>query len=291
MKRVAESVLERPVVRRRPTLPRWLGRGVLGSSEGWVGSAVLIVLIAAAIVGRLSPPYDPSAVNLTAQLTPPGAAHWFGTDELGRDIFSRVLAGTSQTLPAALTVVFIAVGIGCTIGIISGYVGGRFDNVVMRITDMFLGYPAFLLAIAVVSSVGPGLWQAVLALSVLWWAGYARLTRGQVRVARNLAYVEAAGALGASHTRILVRHVMPNTVGPILVKASIDVSLVVESIAALGFIGLGAQPPSPEWGALISESRTFALSAWWYPVFPGLALLTTVVGFNLFGDGLRPRRR
>jgi len=287
---MAESVLREPIVR-QGIMPTWVGRGILGNVEGLAGSFVLVVLVAAAIVGRIAPPYNPAAVNLSAQLLAPSSAHWFGTDELGRDVFSRVLAGASSTIPAALTVVAVSVLLGCSIGILSGYIGGRVDNVVMRITDLFLGYPAFLLAIAVVSSLGPGLWQAVLALSLLWWAGYARLARGQVRACRHLPYVEAADALGAGHLRVLLRHIMPNTLGPISVKASIDVSLVVESIAALGFIGLGAQPPSPEWGALIAESRNYALSAWWYPVFPGLALLSTVIAFNLLGDGLRGRRR
>jgi peptide/nickel transport system permease protein len=262
---------------------------VVRSGEGKLGLFICGAVVFAAIFGRFITPYNPSAVDLMVRLQGPSAAHWFGTDELGRDIFSRVLAGAAQTIPASLAVVGIAMAIGCTIGLVAGYVGGRVDNVAMRITDMFLGYPSFLLAIAVVSSLGPGLWQAVAALSVLWWAGYARLARTQARLVRSHVYVEAARAIGAGDVRTLLRHVMPNVVGPIVVKATIDVSLVVESIAALGFIGLGAQPPASEWGALIADSRTYALDAWWYPVFPGVVLLITVIGCNLLGDGLSRR--
>jgi peptide/nickel transport system permease protein len=264
---------------------------VLRSAEGRIGFAICAVLLFAAAFGRFLTPYDPAAVNLMVRLQGPSTAHWFGTDELGRDLFSRVLAGAGATIPASLAVVGIAIGIGCTLGLVAGYAGGRIDNVIMRLTDMFLGYPSFLLAIAVVSSLGPGLWQAVAALSVLWWAGYARLTRTQARLVRRFVYVEAAQAIGAGDVRMLLRHVLPNVIGPIVVKATIDVSLVVESIAALGFIGLGAQPPSSEWGALIADSRTYALDSWWYPVFPGIVLLVTVLGCNLLGDGLSRLKR
>lgn len=274
---------------RRPWLAARLRFHVMRSGEGKLGLLICGGLAFVAIFGRSVAPYNPSAVNLMVRLQSPSWAHWFGTDELGRDIFSRVLAGAAQTIPASLAVVGIAMAIGCTIGLVSGYVGGRFDNVAMRITDMFLGYPSFLLAIAVVSSLGPGLWQAVAALSVLWWAGYARLARSQARLVRSQIYVEAARAIGAGDTRTLLRHVLPNVVGPIVVKLTIDVSLVVESIAALGFIGLGAQPPASEWGALIADSRTYALDAWWYPLFPGIVLLITVIGCNLLGDGLSRR--
>jgi peptide/nickel transport system permease protein len=268
-----------------------VGRGPLGTFDGALGALIVFVVIFVAIFGSDIAPYSPSAINFTAQLSAPSGAHLFGTDELGRDILSRVLAGAGQTIPASLAVVGIAMTAGGSIGLIAGYVGGKVDNVLMRITDMFLGYPAFLLAIAVVSSLGPGLSQAVISLSILWWAGYARLVRTQVRLVRNLEYVEAARAVGASDTRIVFRHIAPNIVGPMLVKATVDVSLVVESIAALGFIGLGAQPPSPEWGTMIATSRQYALDAWWYPVFPGIALLVTVVGFNLLGDALSRRSR
>jgi peptide/nickel transport system permease protein len=266
-------------------------RGPLSTFDGALGALIVFVVIFVAIFGSDIAPYNPSAINFTAQLSGPSGAHLFGTDELGRDILSRVLAGAGQTIPASLAVVGIAMAGGGIIGLVAGYVGGKIDNVLMRITDMFLGYPAFLLAIAVVSSLGPGLSQAVISLSILWWAGYARLVRTQVRLVRNLEYVEAARAVGASDTRIVFRHIAPNIVGPMLVKATVDVSLVVESIAALGFIGLGAQPPSPEWGTMIATSRQYALDAWWYPVFPGIALLVTVVGFNLLGDALSRRSR
>lgn len=266
--------------------PRWLE-----AVEGRIGGLMCAVILFITVFGGLVAPHDPDAVDIGARLQGPSAAHLFGTDELGRDLLSRVLSGASRTMPAALAVVGIALLIGGVIGVTAGYAGGWFDNVAMRLTDTFLGYPAFLLAIAVVASLGPGLWQAVVALSALWWAGYARLARGQARAMRMHTHVEAARALGASNAWILRRHVVPNIFGPILVKVAIDVSLVIESIAALGFISLGAQPPTPEWGALIAASRNYALDAWWYPVFPGIALLIAVVGFNLLGDGVSKGRR
>ncbi len=290
---MAVDVISQPprrVLPWRPSLAA-LRRGPLGTFEGALGALIVFGVIFVAIFGSDIAPYNPSAIDFTAQLSGPSSAHLFGTDELGRDILSRVLAGAGQTIPASLAVVGIAMTFGSIIGLTAGYVGGKVDNVLMRITDMFLGYPAFLLAIAVVSSLGPGLSQAVISLSILWWAGYARLVRTQVRLVRKLEYVEAARAVGASDTRIVFRHIAPNIVGPMLVKATVDVSLVVESIAALGFIGLGAQPPSPEWGTMIATSRQYALDAWWYPVFPGIALLVTVVGFNLLGDALSRRSR
>jgi peptide/nickel transport system permease protein len=272
--------------RRRRLRPRWSAE-----VEGRIGALLCGLIIFVTLLGNVIAPHNPDAVDIGARLQGPSAAHWLGTDELGRDLLSRILAGAARTMPAALAVVAIALVIGGVIGVTAGYAGGWFDNLTMRITDTFLGYPAFLLAIAVVASLGPGLWQAVVALSALWWAGYARLARGQARAMRSHTHVEAARALGASNTRILRRHVIPNIFGPILVKVAIDVALVIESIAALGFIGLGAQPPAPEWGALIAASRNYALDAWWYPVFPGVALMIAVVGFNLLGDAVSKARR
>jgi peptide/nickel transport system permease protein len=266
--------------------PRWSG-----VVEGRIGAVLCGLILFVTLFGNAIAPHDPDAVDIGARLEGPSGAHLLGTDELGRDMLSRVLAGAARTIPASLAVVGLALLIGGAIGIIAGYAGGWFDNAAMRVTDIFLGYPAFLLAIAVVASLGPGLWQAVVALSALWWAGYARLARGQARAMRTHAHVEAARALGASDAWILRRHVVPNIFGPILVKLAIDVALVIESIAALGFIGLGAQPPAPEWGTLIAASRNYALDAWWYPVFPGIALLIAVVGFNLLGDGVAKGRR
>ena len=281
----APFIASRAAVRRR-LRPRWSS-----VVEGRIGAALCALILLVTLFGSSIAPRDPDAVDIGARLEGPSSAHWLGTDELGRDLLSRILAGAARTVPASLAVVAIALVVGGLIGVTAGYAGGWFDNVAMRVTDTFLGYPAFLLAIAVVASLGPGLWQAVIALSALWWAGYARLARGQARAMRSHTHVEAARALGASNPWILRRHVIPNIFGPILVKVAIDVALVVESIAALGFIGLGAQPPAPEWGTLIASSRNYALDAWWYPVFPGVALLIAVVGFNLLGDGVSKGRR
>ena len=239
---------------RRVRLPWRLSLGALRSGplvtvEGAIGALIVFVVLFVTVFGSDLAPYSPSAIDFNAQLSAPSAAHLFGTDDLGRDLFSRVLAGASQTIPASLEVVGIAIGVGGLVGLVAGYIGGKLDNVLMRITDMFLGYPAFLLSIAVVASLGPGLSQAVIALSILWWAGYARLMRTQVRLSEDTSMLRRCRAVGASNTRILFRHITPNVVGPTLVKATIDVALVVESIAAAALIGLGAQPPSPENGA------------------------------------------
>lgn len=262
---------------------------VFHSFEGTVGSVLVTVVLFVTVFGRLLAPDDSSAIDLHGVLQSPSGSHLLGTDDVGRDILSRVLVGASYTVPTAVAVVAVALLIGVAVGVTAGYVGGWVGNVLMRITDLFLSYPSMLLAIAVAAAIGQGLWQAGVALSVVVWAAYARLSQVQTAAVRDALFMDAAQLSGTSNLHKVVRHVLPNAIGPVLVKATMDVALCVEWIAGLGFVGLGAQPPAPEWGAMISTSRGFVLSAWWYVLFPCLALLVVVLGFNLLGTALDTR--
>ncbi len=218
---------------------------------------------------------------------PPSARHWFGTDDLGRDVFSRVIAGAKYSLIIAVVILAVAVTVGTLIGAVAGYAGGMVDEILMRITDMFLAFPALILAIAISASLGPSLRNAVIALAAVYWPWYARLVRAQVMAIRSREYVEAARASGASDRRVLLRHIMPNSVSPVIIQMTLDIGYAILATSSLSFIGLGAQPPTPEWGRLITDGRNFFRDAWWYITFPGIALSITVLGFNLIGDGLR----
>ena len=250
---------------------------------------VLIFCLAAAL-GPWFVPYPEDitgAVNLDIKLEAPSAEHWFGTDEVGRDVFSRVVIGTQLTLQIALIIVGIANLIGVPLGLIAGYVGGVVQEVIMRVTDVFLGVPGLILAIAIVGALGPGIVNAMLALSLVWWPGYVRLVQAKTLSLKNENFVEAARSLGAGPLRIVFVHILPNCTSPIIVKASMDMGMAILGAAALGFLGLGAQPPEPEWGAMISDGRKYMPDWWWYSLYPGLAIFITVLGFNLLGDGLR----
>jgi peptide/nickel transport system permease protein len=226
-------------------------------------------------------------MNLGNRLQPPSATHWFGTDEMGNDLYTRVVLATRTSLWVGLTIVGVATIIGVPLGIAAGYFGGVVRSVIMRVTDVFLSVPGIVLALAIVAALGPGILNGIIALSIVWWPGYVRLVEAKALALRNEPFVEAARAVGASHARILAVHILPNCTSPIIVKASMDMGLAILAAASLGFIGLGAKPPAPEWGAMISVARTYMPEWWWYAVFPGLAIYLTVLGFNLFGDGLR----
>jgi peptide/nickel transport system permease protein len=229
------------------------------------------------------------------KLLGPSWSHLFGTDHVGRDILSRVIIGARTSLIAGLIVIVMAVTIGTILGAIAGYRGGWIGEIIMRVTDVFLTIPELILAMAVAAALKPGLFNVMLAVSLAWWPGYCRLVRASIISLRNTQFAEAADSLGATKRRILFRHLLPNAMPTILVKASMDIGFAVLTTAALGFIGLGAQPPTPDWGQMVSEGRKYIRDAWWYSTFPGLAILLTVVGFNLLGDGLRdildPRSR
>lgn len=255
-----------------------------------VGLALIAFVLAVALIGPPLSPYPQDAtgaLHIAQRLRPPSLSHWFGTDDVGRDIFTRVVVGSRISLQVGVTVLIVATSIGITLGAIAGYIGGRVDDLLMRVTDVFLTVPGLILAMAVAAALGPSLRNVMVAISLVWWPGYCRLTRASVLAVKDLPYVEAARAIGVGRSRILLRHVMPNVVSPIIVKASMDLGFAILTTASLGFIGLGAQPPTPDWGVMIADGRKFLQIAWWYATFPGIAIFITVLGFNLLGDGLR----
>jgi peptide/nickel transport system permease protein len=217
----------------------------------------------------------------------PSSAHWFGTDQLGRDVFSRVVFGGRVSPMIAFLVLAIACAIGVPLGLTAGYFGGAIDEVIMRVTDIFLAFPALLLALALASVLPPSIGSTTLAISVTWWPWYTRLIRGQAASVTGRPYVEGARASGVSHLRILLRHVLPNSLTPLLVQVSLDVSAVILTVSALSFLGLGAQDPTPDWGLMVSQGQQYFPGQWWLVTFPGVAIVMTAVAFNLLGDGLR----
>jgi peptide/nickel transport system permease protein len=269
-----------------------------GSFSSMLGLGLVLLFLILAIFGQVLAPYPEDttgAVNLGQRLLPPSLAHPFGTDEMGADILSRIIVGARTSLWIGLVITGIGAGIGVPLGIIAGYHGGFIRAVIMRVTDLFLSVPGLALALTIVAALGPGITNCVVALSLVWWPGYVRLVESKTLSVKQELYVESARALGASTPWILWRHILPNCLTPIIVKASMDMGMAILSAASLGFIGLGAKPPLPEWGSMISVARTYMPDWWWYSLFPGLAIFLTVLGFNLLGDGLRdildPRSR
>lgn len=250
----------------------------------------VIVLILIAIITPILLPATQNIdqdTNPKAQLLAPSISHPFGTDELGRDIFKRVLLGARISLQTALIAVGLALLVGIPLGAIAGYYGGFIDELIMRITDIFLGFPPLLLAIAISSILGPSLKNAMLSIALSWWSWYARIVRGQAVSLKERQFVKAAKAIGTPSSMIIFKHIVPNAIAPIIVQTSMDIGGVILTIASLSFLGLGAQPPTPEWGLMISTSRIYFLNGWWYSIFPGIAIFFTVLVFNLLGDGLR----
>ncbi len=251
------------------------------------GLVMLLLLVLSAIFAPLIAPYNPDGFNAADKFLAPSAHHLFGTDDVGRDIFSRVLYGARYSLTAGLVILALAASTGTVIGLVAGYVGGLVDEVLMRVTDMFLAFPALILAMCVAAALGPSLFNATVATAIVWWPWYARLVRGQVLQLRNETFVSVAKLSGASRTRILFSHILPNCTTPIIVQMSLDLGYAILTLAALSFIGLGAQPPTPEWGSMIAVGRDFYLTQWWYVTFPGLAIFIAVLAANLVGDGLQ----
>jgi len=243
-----------------------------------------------ALIGIFAPwiaPFDPLKQNYDELLQPPSRQRLMGTDALGRDLFSRVIYGSRYALMIGVAVVLLELAIGASLGFIAGYSGGIWDLVIMRLVDTILSIPTLVLAMAIAGAFGGGLWVMVVAIAVAGWGQFARLVRAQVLSLKEAAFVEAARALGASRLRIIVRHLLPNSMGPVLVYTTLYVPAAILWSAALSFLGLGAQPPTPEWGAIIADGRGFISSAWWISTFPGLAIMITTLGFNFLGDGLR----
>lgn len=269
-------------------LRRNLHRFLVANRLNLVGVIIVLVFLFLSLFGPLITPYDPYAQDITgSKLLPPSSSHLMGTDELGRDIFSRIIVGTRISLQVALVVLVFAVTFGTLIGSIAGYFGGIVDEVLMRFTDMFLAFPALILAIAIASTLGRELKWTMVALSTVFWPWYARLVRAQILSIRERDFVTAGESIGLSGPRLLFKHILPNAVAVIIIQLTLDVGYAILATSSLSFIGLGAQPPSPEWGTMMSTARNYFREAWWYTTFPGLALTLTVFAFNVLGDGLQ----
>jgi peptide/nickel transport system permease protein len=252
-----------------------------------IGSVVIVCLTFLAVLGPGLSPFDYDTQNLPLRLGPPSDTHWFGTDELGRDIFSRVVYGARISMLVGVSVVLVSSSMGLFVGALAGYYGGWFDEVLMRLVDVLLAFPGILLAIALVAFWGPGLDKLILALVAVGWVGYARLVRGQLLKVKELDFVKAARSLGASDTRIIVRHLIPNIIQPLLVQASIGMAGAILAEASLSFLGLGVPPPLSSWGAMLNDGRSHLFDAPHLVLFPGIATMLAVLAFNFLGDGLR----
>ena len=255
------------------------------------GTALGLFLVASLLLAGLLAPWlpldDPTQIDLPERLLSPSPEHLLGTDHLGRDTFSRIIHGARMTLLAAAVTLALSMTIALTVGILSGYHGGWLDTALMGVVDLLLAFPSLILAIAVAGALGPGLFNVLLAAGAVWWVGHARIIRGVTLGARQMEYVMAARAAGAGNLRIILRHIAPNILGPIIVIASLDVGWIILGIAGLNFLGLGAQPPTPEWGAMLNDARPHLQTAPRLLLLPGAAIFVAVLGFNLLGDGLR----
>jgi peptide/nickel transport system permease protein len=265
-----------------------------GNPLAMAGLAVIVALLLTALLAPLLAPLGPNAQDLARRLTPPGAVHWLGTDELGRDIYGRLVHGARITLFIVFLVAAIAAPIGLLVGTIAGYLGGWIDAALMRLTDVFLSIPSLILALAFVAALGPGIENAIIAIALTRWPPIARLARAETLTVRASDYIAAIRIQGAGPLRIIVRNVMPMCVPSVIVRITLDMAGIILTAAGLGFLGVGAQAPLPEWGAMLSTGRQYMLGSWWLAAMPGLAILTVSLAFNLFGDGLRdvldPRR-
>ncbi|MGQ0668061.1 MAG: ABC transporter permease [Actinomycetota bacterium] len=287
---IGEGVAVEP--RGRPAL-RALRRNPLVATGAVVAIAIVLVALMAPVLAP-HPADAGTATHPLEVLRPPSLAHPFGTDHVGRDVLSRVLYGARVSPVIAALVLLISCLVGIPLGVVAGYFGGLVDDVIMRVTDVFLAFPALLLALAFAAVLTPSIGNTVLAISLTWWPWYTRVVRGQAASVAGQRYVESARALGVSNARILFRHVLPNSVTPVIVQASLDVGGVILTASALSFLGLGAQDPTPDWGLMVSQGQRYFTTQWWLVTFPGLAILLTAAAFNLIGDGLRdvldPRR-
>ncbi|UVK43505.1 ABC transporter permease [Mesorhizobium sp. AR07] len=281
---------ERPASRMQARLGRayvaW--RRFSANRLAFLGLLIIIALLVIAALAGVLAPYSPTFGDLKgSRLLAPSAEHWFGTDDLGRDILSRILYGSRWTLYVVILVAIIAAPIGLLVGTVAGYAGGWTDAILMRITDIFLAFPKLILALAFVAALGPGIENAVLAIAITSWPPYARIARAETLTVRNSDYIKAVQLMGASPFRIVLRHIMPLCISSLIVRVTLDMAGIILTAAGLGFLGLGAQPPLPEWGTMIASGRRFVLDQWWVAGAPGFAILIVSLGFNLLGDGLR----
>ena len=280
---------DRPQSRRQAALGRayagWLS--FARNRLAMVGLAIVLTLVLVALFANVLAPYPPTVGELSARLLPPSGEHWLGTDDQGRDILSRLIHGSRITLYVVALVAVLAAPIGLLVGTASGYAGGWIDAVLMRVTDIFLAFPRLILALAFVAALGPGIENAVIAIAITSWPPYARIARAETLSIRQADYISAVKLLGASPLRIVLRHVMPLCVPSVIVRVTLDMAGIILTAAGLGFLGLGAQPPLPEWGALIANGRLYVLDQWWVAAAPGAAIFLVSLAFNLLGDGLR----
>jgi len=281
---------ERPASRMQARLGRayvaW--RRFSANRLAFLGLLIILGLLVVAGLADVLAPYSPTFGDLkNSRLLAPSAAHWFGTDDLGRDILSRIIFGSRWTLYVVILVAVIAAPIGLLVGTVAGYAGGWTDAVLMRITDIFLAFPKLILALAFVAALGPGIENAVLAIAITSWPPYARIARAETLTVRNSDYIKAVQLMGASPFRIVLRHIMPLCISSLIIRVTLDMAGIILTAAGLGFLGLGAQPPLPEWGTMIASGRRFVLDQWWVAGAPGFAILIVSLGFNLLGDGLR----
>ena len=279
-----------PTSRRQAALGRaWRGwQGFARNRLALVGLGLVLGLVLLAAAAPWLAPFDPSVGDLrTQRLLAPSATHWFGTDDQGRDIASRLLHGARITLYVVTLVAVLAAPIGLLVGTVAGYAGGWVDALLMRLTDIFLAFPRLILALAFVAALGPGIENAVLAIAITSWPPYARIARAETLTLRGADYIAAVRLLGASPWRIVLRHIMPLCLASVVVRVTLDMAGIILTAAGLGFLGLGAQPPSPEWGAMIAAGRAYVLDQWWVAAAPGAAIFVVSQGFNLLGDGLR----
>ena len=252
-----------------------------------VGSGIIVLLLLVAAMAPWLATHDPYLQILPDRLLPPSTQHYFGTDSLGRDIYSRVVHGSRVTLTIALLVAAISTPLGLAVGVLAGYFGGALDEILMRLSDVFLAFPKLILAIAFAAALGPGVENAIVAISVANWPSYARLARAETLSVRSNDYIQVIRSMGASNLRIMVGHITPMCLSSIIVRLSLDMGTIILTAAGLGFLGLGAQPPAPEWGLMVSDGRQFLVDQWWVSTLPGFAILIVVMGFNLMGDGWR----
>lgn len=260
-----------------------------------VGFVIVALIVAIGVLSPLIAPYDPNLMNMPERLAAPSGTHLFGTDEMGRDILSRIMYGARISIVVGVVIVLCSAVIGCFLGSLSGYAGGKMDQAVMAVTDMILAFPSMVLALALTAAMGPGLVNTMLAVIIVRIPMYTRLMRGQVLVQKEQQYVRAAKTFGERPFLIVLRHIVPNCLTPLMVQMTLGIGDAILIASSMSFIGLGAQPPTPEWGAMISTARIYAIDQWWYAAFPGLFILITIMGFNLIGDGIRdildPRSR
>ncbi len=255
-----------------------------------IGLGLVVLLVIAAVFAPWITPYPEDAkfaIHFGSKLKPPSLDHFFGTDALGRDIFTRVVFGARMSIRIGLSVLAIALVIGVPLGLVAGYFGGRISDIIMRVSDIFLSFPSLLLPLAIAAALGPSITNAMIAIAVAWFPWYVRIVRAQVLTVREQLYVEAARSIGVSRFSILVKHILPNSMAPVVIQASMDMGYTILTAAGLSFIGVGARPPTVEWGLTITDARAYFLDFWWTVTFPGLAIFATVLAFNLVGDGLR----